>query len=198
MERGSLLVINRLRLGLPETSEHWLLQVLDVDDISRGLVVTTGRCIFDLIRLIIKQQMGHGIVNKPALMGIGSTLVGGAGDDLHRGLIGNIVNSERILVVSKADLVALVLFARALVDNALGIMNVAIIIDAALVDRLSRVGDVDHVEASLTRPSASSTDSVDHLGLFMGDNVVGRAEAGEMGGLIGGSEVLGLLDLEEL
>ena len=100
------------------------LEVADVEDVGRGVVDETadlsrgGTGLVQLIELVVEEEGGHGLVDNPALMGVGVTDVRGFADDDRVLLVGSVVDGEGVLVVAKADLLAEVLLVGAAVDDA--------------------------------------------------------------------------------
>lgn len=104
-----------------------------------------------------------------------------------------------IFVVVEAYFFALVLGVRAVVDDALRVVDVAILADATWRDGLGGVGDIEHEEAAFAGGATASADGVDHVLLLMGDDVVGGAEAGVEGRQVCcGAEGFWCGDCEEL
>ena len=127
-----LVVVNRLLGRLVEASVDGSLKVADVEDVGRRVVDETTKLscrragLVELIKLIIKEEGGHSLVDDPALVGVCVADVGGRADNGGLLLVGSIVDSQGVFVVTKADLLTNVLRMWALVDNTLCVMNIAI------------------------------------------------------------------------
>jgi hypothetical protein len=173
--------LHRLLWALIYGAENGVLEVLDVDDVSGGALVSGGTSHLLLIELVIEKEVGHLLVCEPSLVSVGDTVVGSAGDGDRHGAAGDINDGERILVVVEANLSALVLLLRTSVDHALCVVNVAIVRHAARVLGTCWVGDIDHPQSGAALEAAGGTDSKDGVGLLVGDDVVAAAEASEVG-----------------
>ena len=127
-----LVVVNRLLGRLVEPGVDGSLKVADVEDVGRRVVDETTELscrragLVELIKLIIKEEGGHSLVDDPALVRVCVADVGGRADDGGLLLVGGIVDSQGVFVITEADLLTNVLRMRALVDNTLCIMNIAI------------------------------------------------------------------------
>jgi hypothetical protein len=127
-----LVVVNRLLGRLVVASIDRLLKVADVEDVSRGVVdeATDLACrralLVELIELVIKEEDGHGLVDDPALVRVCVADVWGRADDRGVLLVGGVVDSQGVFVIAKANLLANVLRMRALVNDTLCVMNIAI------------------------------------------------------------------------
>lgn len=81
----------------------------------------------------------------------------------------------------------------------LTVVDVSIFMGATWRLRLGRVGHINHEETTLAGSVAAGSDCINHLGVFVGDDVVRTSEAIEPSG-----HVLGLvkddwfLDIEQL
>jgi len=205
-------VVDGLGGGLVETGVDGLLEVGNVPDVGGGAAVGGGPDLVLLVELVVEQEEGHGVIDQPALVGVGVAVVGRAGDDGGVDLVGHVHDGEGVLVEVEADLAAPVLCRGALVDDALGVVDVAVLGDAAGGGGLGGVGDVNDEHAARAGGVAgvgagAAADGVDEVLLLVRDEVVGRAEAAEVGGQVRLlAEDLGLeeegvppgLDLEEL
>ena len=113
-------------------SVNRLLKVADVEDVSRGVVDETTNLarrralLVELIELVIKEEDGHGFVDDPALVRVCVADIWGRADDGGLLLVGGIVDSQGVFVVTEADLLAHVFRVRALVDHTLCVVNIAI------------------------------------------------------------------------
>ena len=205
-------MVDGLGGGLVETGVDGLLEVGNVPDVGGGAAVGGGPDLVLLVELVVEQEEGHGVIDQPALVGVGVAVVGRAGDDGGVDLVGHVHDGEGVLVEVEADLAAPVLCRGALVDDALGVVDVAVLGDAAGGGGLGGVGDVNDEHAARAGGVAgvgagAAADGVDEVLLLVRDEVVGRAEAAEVGGQVRLlAEDLGLeeegvppgLDLEEL
>jgi hypothetical protein len=116
-------------------------------------------------------------------MGVGSSDVGCARDDgtgvTETLLVGDVVDGQGVLVVTVADVTAVVLLVRSTVDNALSVMSVAVLAVATLNVRLGGVVHVDeHGSTStgvVTTGTTASTAGNGIVLLFVGDDSVGAA-----------------------
>lgn len=90
---------------------------------------------------------------------------------------GYLLGTYGVFVVVEADLLAEVLDVWAIINHALGIVDIAILAHAARRRGSGRVGDVDHEKTPFARQVTGSSHSVDHVLFLMRDDVVGRAEA---------------------
>lgn len=167
------------------------------------MLVSSRTSLLLLVELVVQEEVLV-VLGEPALVGVGSTVVGGAGElRRHRAPV-NVCDGEGILVVLEGDLLSLVRGVGSVVDHDLGIVNVAVIINAASILGTQRVGDVNHPETTAALEAALGTDGSDEVGLLVGDQVVAAAEAGEVGSEVvaeaEGGRVLGvgLLELGEV
>lgn len=188
-------MVNALGLALPQTGVERLLQVGDIEDVGGGGIIAAWRGVVNLIKLIIQQHVGHAVVKEPSLMGICESFIADLGDDGGVLLVGHVVDGEGVLVVAEADFLAAVGPVRTAVDNALRIVDVAVVGRAALVNGVGRVRDIDHVETTVALVGAYG---VDHVSGLVDDDVVAAAEALEDGGLLIERELLWLPEVEEL
>lgn len=189
-------VVDGLCLGEVDAGELGGGEVLDVPDVGRGLCVALDGGVFLLVELVVGEEVVHAGVGDPALVGVGGAGVGGAGDDFDGGLVGDVVDSEGVLVEAEADFLALVGGGWSGVDDALGVVDVAIRGGTALVDWGGWVRDIEHVETSGALVGA---DGVDHLGGLVGNDVVGVGDTGvEIGEVSGGRKDLWCGEGQEL
>lgn len=182
-----LVVVDGLDCSLVVAGVDGLLQVGDVEDVSGGVAVESGRLRVGALRvddtlvdLVVEEEMGLPVqVENPSLVRVGSTLVGCARDDgggLRACLVGDVVDGQRVLVVAVADIAAVVFLVRASVDNALRVMHVAVLRSATFRVGLGRVVHVDEDETRRTRRRARlGTDCHCIVKLFVYHNVVGTA-----------------------
>ena len=115
-----------------EASIHRSLKVADVEDVSRRVVDETTELsrrragLVELIKLVVKKEGGHSLVDDPALVRVCVADIWGRADDGGLLLVGGVVDSQGVFVVAEADLLTHVLGVRALVDHTLCIVNIAI------------------------------------------------------------------------
>ena len=148
------------------------------------MLVSSRTSLLLLVKLVVEQQVLVVVAQRPALVGVGGTVVGGAGELAgHRAAV-DVDDGEGVLVVVEADLLVLVGDLGALVDDALGVVDVAVGGDAAGVLGTARVGDVDHPETTAALEVDGGADGGDEVRLLVGDDVVAGAEAGEVGGQV--------------
>lgn len=114
------------------TSVDRLLKVADIEDVGRRVVDETTELscrrasLVELIELVIKEKDGHGLVNDPALVRVCVANVRSRTDDGGVLLVRGVVDSQGVFVVTKADFLADVLRVRALVNDTLCVVNIAI------------------------------------------------------------------------
>src|SRR5688572_11398865 len=121
-----LVVVDGADGRLVDTTEDGEGEVSDVDDVGGGVAVSGRAVSLLLIELVIEEQVAVVISGSPALVGVGSTVVGGAGELPGQGTARDVDDGQGILVVVEADLLAAVLGLGTLVDDALGVVDVAI------------------------------------------------------------------------
>jgi hypothetical protein len=80
---------------------------------------------FKLVEFVVQQEMGHAVVDQPALMGVCIPDVGRLADDGHGRLVRYIVDGQGIFIVSEANLLAEIFRGRTLVDDTLRVVDVA-------------------------------------------------------------------------
>jgi len=125
-------VVNGLLRGLVEASVDGSLKVADVEDVGRRVVDETTELscrragLVELIKLVVKEEGGHSLVDDPTLVRVCVTDVWGRADDRRLLLVGGIVDSQGVFVVTEADLFTHVFRVGALVDHTLCVVNVAI------------------------------------------------------------------------
>lgn len=176
--------------SLVETSLLGVLEVTDVPDVGHRVLVLSRAVGTELINLVIHDEKLLPLsVEDPTLVSVGSTLVAGNGDDARVGLVGDIVDGEGILVVAIADVMAQVLLMRAPVNEALSIVDVAIVAVAAEQGRVGGVLEIeeDETATALGVNAGTATDDGAVLPLLVGENVVagGLGHALEVTGDIG-------------
>lgn len=187
-----LVVVDGAHAGLVVAGLHGLLEVLDVPDVGDGVTVLGGGfgvgvsgVDFALVELVVHYEMGLPVgVENPALMSVGGALVGSAGDDgsgLGSDLVGDIVDGERVLVVAVADVAAVVLLVGSTVDDALGVVNVAVLGRAAGAVRLGGVLHVNVDETSSAGAVAGSGADCNGIAQLLVCNDVVRTSDGEIG-----------------
>lgn len=176
-------VVDGLDWGLVEACVDWLFEIGDVEDVGGCAAVTSRRAdAVELVELVVEEHVGHFFVGDPALVGVGAADVGGLGDDDGVLKVGEIVDSEGVLVEAKADVATLVLCGWAFVDDALGVVDIAVLTDASWRCWVLRVGDVDRKQSSGAGGvpgilSLATSNTVDDLSVGVGDDVVGRTES---------------------
>jgi len=117
-------------------------------------------------------------VKNPTLVGVCSTLVRDLGDDVGDvGLVSHIVDGEGILVVTVADVTALVALIGSTVDNALRIVDVTITLGASKRLGLGRISEIEEVKTGSTVGVCSwlSADGDSVLELLVDNNVMSTA-----------------------
>jgi hypothetical protein len=186
-----LVVVDRAGGGLVVAGDDGLLKVLDVPNVGHsetifGGTVNSSAVGVDLalVKLIVHDDVSLPVgVENPTLMGVGSSDVGCARDDgtsvTETLLVGDVVDGQGVLVVTVADVTAVVLLVRSTVDNALSVMSVAVLAVATLNVRLGGVVHVDeHGSTStgvVTTGTTASTAGNGIVLLFVGDDSVGAA-----------------------
>ena len=90
-------------------------------------------------------------------------------------LVGNIHDSDRIFIASKADFISVVSLIRSLVVDAMSIMRVQIFGETTSIGRTSRIANVYKDKSSV---AAGRSDNIRIAGFFVDDNVVCRADSG--------------------
>jgi hypothetical protein len=123
----------------------------------------------------------------------------------QRGVRTGHTDSQRILVVSVADLVTVVFGMRALVDQALCIVYVTVTCSASRRGGIAGIAKIQENEArAACRVTRTSTDNVCKVGVWVGDHVVRTSVgqvavvAGEVGLGIEGHWALLVVDSREL
>ena len=183
-----LVVVDSASSRLVEAAVLGSLEVGDVPDVGGRVAILgdgVGVCILatvdlTLIKLVVHDQVGLPVgVENPALVGVRCTLVRSARDDgrsVEALLVGNIIDGQCVLVVAVADIAAVVLLVRSTVDDALSIVDIAVLGRATLLVRLGDVVDVDENESSSTSVIAASTATTTNSNsvtlLLVGNNVV--------------------------
>lgn len=141
-------MIDRHHIRLIRARQYRLLQIRNIPNICRRPLVRGCPGLLLLIQLIVHQQELLVLrVQHPPLVRVRRTLVRDARDDLGVRFIGDVVDGERVLVVAVADLDAVVARVGPAVDEALGVMDVAVGCGAAGLCGVAGVGDVDEDEA---------------------------------------------------
>ena len=194
-----LVVVDGPLRALVNAAEHGVLEVLDVDDVRRGVLVLSGARLLLLVELVVEEEVLV-VGRQPALVRVRGTVVRGPRQlPRHRAPI-DVHDRQRVLVVIEADLAPLVRLLGAAVDDALRVVDVAVLADAAGILRALGVRDVDHPEAAAALEVRLGADSDDEVGLLVRDDVVAGAEAVEVRRDIAGAEgdrALGV-DFQEL
>lgn len=185
-------MIDRDSRTLVSSRKHRRGETGDVDDVSSRALVGGLASAVDLVQLVVEQEVLHGAVDEPALVGVACARVGLGGQRLGGGLAGYVDDVERVLVEVEADFFVGVTGVGALVDNALRVVDVAARRQAAGFDGRGGVGHVYHEETALATGGSGGADGVDHLGLLVRDDVVRGPEALVDGGQVSrGGEDLG-------
>lgn len=156
----------------------WVAVLGDGVGVGFGAVVDLA-----LVELVVHDKVGLPVgVEDPALVGVGRALVGCAGDDgggVEALLVGDVVDGQGVFVVAVADVTAVVLLVGSTVDNALGIVDVAVLGRTALLVGLGDVVDVNEDETTgagvIAASTATATDGNSVALLLVGDNVVRAA-----------------------
>jgi len=112
--------------ALVETGLLGGLEVADVPDVGDGVAVDrradVGAGAANLVVLIVEDDVLLPLlVQNGTLVGVLDTGVAGDGDDLGVGLVGDVVDGQRVLVVAVADIATSVARVRATVDEALSL-----------------------------------------------------------------------------
>jgi hypothetical protein len=132
-----LVVINRSLRRLVVAGVDGSLEVANVEDVGGGMVDETadlacgGAGLVELVEFVVEEEDGHGLVDDPALVGVGVADVRRLADDDGVLLVGCVVDGEGVLVVAEADLLAVVGFVRAAVDDTFSVVDIAGLTDAA-------------------------------------------------------------------
>lgn len=186
-----LVVVDRAGGSLVVAGDDGLLKVLDVPNVGHGETILGGTVDSSavgvdlaLVKLIVHDDVSLPVgVENPTLMGVGSSDVGCARDDgtgvTETLLVGDVVDGQCVLVVTVADVTAVVLLVRSTVDNALSVVSVAVLAVATLDVRLGGVVHVDeHGSTSTGVVATGTTASTAGDGivlLLVGDDSVGTA-----------------------
>lgn len=197
-----LIVVDGTNRGLVDTGLLWCAEVTDVPDISGREAVRGRSSAIFLIQLVIKQEVLLVVgVEDDALVRVGRASVASPGDDGRSGLVSDVVDGQRVLVVAIADVAASVTGVGSAVDQALCIVDIAVTRGTA---RGGRVGGVRQVDEDQSRPARVSAwlgaDCNGKVLLLEGDDVVGATtgKAVEERDVAGGAEGLGRRDSQEL
>lgn len=187
-----LVVVNGLDRALVLASPDGVGERRNIKNVRGGMGILAILAALDFVQLIIEKEILEVRVNVPSLVGVGAlaveTLVGDARHDSRLLLVGHIVDGEGVLVVAEADLVTLEVLVDAAVDDALGVVDVAVLACASEEGGFGGILDVHHDQAAVGARAAcigGGADNEDGVGLFVGDDVVGGSYAG-----VQGSEVL--------
>lgn len=174
-----LVVVDGLCGVLEETGLLGLLEITDVPDESNGVTVGARASTVSLVELIVedKELLVLGVKN-PALVSVRSTLVRNLGDDVGDvGLVSHIVDGEGILVVSVADITALVTLVGSTVDNALSVVHVAIALGTSKRLGVGRISEIEEVQTGQAVGVCSwlGADGNGVLELLVDNNIVSSA-----------------------
>lgn len=172
-----LVVIDTLDFRLVETRVDRLLQVGDVEDVAHRELISRRTGAFFLVDLVIQDQAGlpHWIVD-PALVRIGCSNVRRAGDDLcglRTGFVGYVVDGQGVFIVAVANVLAVVASVGTAVDDALGVVDVAVLRSATFGVGLGWIVEVNEDETSTaSRGPGCSSNSYSIVELLVDNNVV--------------------------
>jgi hypothetical protein len=142
------------------------------------VLINSSASLVHFVVLIIKEEIVLVVlIEHPALMRVGSTIVRGDRDDCCVLLVGDVVDGQGVFVVPIANFSPLVLFVRPMIDETLRVMDVTILGSAAGLGRVGNVGQVDEDEAGsaacVTRIGANRDNMV---GSGSAHNVMGATE----------------------
>jgi hypothetical protein len=179
-----LIVVDGLLLGLVQTCIDWLFEIADVKDVGHRELISSRSGAVSLVELIVKDNVFLPVaIENSTLVGVLSTDIRGARDDTRSilaGLVSHVVDGESILVIAIADIASEVALVGATVDEALGIVHIAVLTCAARGCRPSDIAEIDEGEASTACTVArSSTDRYSIAKFFVDNNVV-RATNGQI------------------
>lgn len=178
-----LVVVDGLCGVLEETGLLGVLEIADVPDESNGVTVGARASSVSLVELIVEdKELLVLSVENPALVSVGSTLVRDLGDDVGDvGLVSHIVDGKGILVVSVADVAALVTLVGSTVDNALSIVHVAITLGTSKRLGVGRISEIEEVQTGQAVGVCSwlSADGNSVLELLVDNNIVSSANRQE-------------------
>ncbi|KAI6753721.1 hypothetical protein HG531_005890 [Fusarium graminearum] len=169
--------------ALVNTAEDGELEVLDVDNVCGGVLVSSRTSLFLLIELVVQKEVLV-VLSDPALVSVCGTVVGGARQLARHGSARDINDGKSILVVVEADLTTLESLLGSTVDNTLSIVDIAIRSDTASILGSLGVGHIDHPKTSTALEIVGSTNSSNKGGLLISDNVVAVAETAEVSGQV--------------
>lgn len=170
-----LIVVDGAHRGLVDTGLLWCAEVTNVPDKSGGEAVRGRPGSVFLIQLVIKQEVLLVVgIEDDTLVRVGRAGVASPGDDGGGGLVGDIVDGQRVLVVAIADVAASVASVRSAVDQALSIVDIAVTRGTARGGRASGVRQVDEDQSRPALVSAwLGADCNGKVLLLEGDDVVG-------------------------
>ena len=188
-----LVVVDGAHRRLVQPRVLGLRQVRDVEDVGGRVAVLGGAGLLLLVELVVEEEVLHVGGGDPALVGVGGAFVGGLGDLDGLGLVGYVDDCESLFVVVEADFLVGVFLVGAGVDDALRcgvlvpflngmlgrkntIVYVAIFIGAPWGCGLRRVRNIDHPQTPRAVALPVRADGIDHVGLLVGDDVVGAPE----------------------
>lgn len=172
-----LVVVDTLARGLVVAGLLGVLEVRDVPDVGDGVTLSTEANAVVLIVLVVEEQVVLVLgVEDPALVGVRGALVRDAGDDRGVRLVRHVVDGQGVLVVAVADVGTLVLRVGAPVDQALGVVDVAVLGGATRRRQVLEVSQVDEDETRGARRVARlGADGDGVVLLLVGDDVVRAA-----------------------
>ena len=106
-------------------------------------------------------------------MRVSSTFIRSDRYDLGPFLVGHIIDSQGVLVVTIADLAASISLVRTLVDQTLSVVNVSVLTGTSSLSWVSRVGDVQEDQTTTALGcSWSGADDVNEVRVIVGQDVV--------------------------
>lgn len=200
---GALILAGPLGLG----------EVRNVKDVRGGVGVLAGVVALHLVQFVIQKHIVEVGIYVPALVGVGALAVEAVvqrlGHDDWVLLVCHVVHGEGVFVEGEADLVVVELLVHAAVQDALGIVDVAVLAGAAEERGIRWLRDVEHDEAACGAAAgcvSAGADGEDGVGLLVGDDVVRAPESAvprcevflDVKGLGGATDADKLLEVEHL
>lgn len=174
-----LVVVDGALGAFVHAPEYGVGQILNVDNVGGGMLVGSRAGLVLLVELVVQQQVAV-ILGDPALVGVGGTVVGGARQLARHGAARDVDDGQGVLVEVEADLPALVSLLGAAVDDALGVVDVAVGGHAAGVLGPAGVGHVDHPQAGAALEVVLGAHGGDEVRGLVGHQVVAAAEPGKV------------------